>query len=143
MGSRSVFLRSNQSDFKGCPAHVHAHVKPRRRKGIRRIRTIRSGHCEIQTNEYRLEKRDAIGLRCCSDSNAMKGGQGLLFFSGSWGKFPGRNHRTGGPALQLRASSEQVTNYQFRTTPNILAIAFCQVVSEPDQQPRQNHHGYH
>jgi hypothetical protein len=30
-----------------------------------------------------------------------------------------------GPTLQLRASSEPVTNYQFRTTPNVLATAFC------------------
>jgi hypothetical protein len=49
------------------------------------------------------------------------------------GKVPGRNHRTGGPALQLRPSSEQVTNYQFRTTPNILAIASCQVEGEANQ----------
>ena len=50
----------------------------------------------------------------------MNGGQGLIFFSGSWEKFPGRNQGTGCPALQLRASSEQVTNHQLRTTPNIL-----------------------
>jgi len=35
-------------------------------------------------------------------------------------EFPGRNPATGCPALQLRASSEQVTNHQLRTTPNIL-----------------------
>jgi len=52
----------------------------------------------------------------------MKGRQGLIFFSGSWEKFPGRNHRTGCPAFLLRASPEQVTNYQFRTTSNILAV---------------------
>jgi hypothetical protein len=34
------------------------------RTGISRwIRTVRSGHCEIQTGGCRLEKRDVIGLR--------------------------------------------------------------------------------
>ena len=51
---------------------------------------------------------------------AMRRRQGLIFFSGSWEEVPGRNHDTGFPAFQLRASSEQVTNYQFRITPNIL-----------------------
>jgi hypothetical protein len=33
-------------------------------------------------------------------------------------------------------SSEQVTNYQFRTPPSILAIAFCQVWKrDPTNQP--------
>jgi hypothetical protein len=72
-----------------------------------------------------------------------EGRAGTTLFLGSWKKFSGRNHRTGGPALQLRASSEQVTNHQFQTTPNILAIAFCQVVSELNQQPKQKRDGYH
>ena len=53
---------------------------------------------------------------------AMRRRQGLIFFSGSWEEVPGRNHDTGFPASQLRASSEQVTNYQFRITPNILDL---------------------
>jgi hypothetical protein len=62
-----------------------------------------------------------------------EGRAGTALFLGLMGKIPGRNHRAGGPALQLRASSEQVTNYQFRTTSNILAIAFCQVGIETNQ----------
>jgi hypothetical protein len=120
LGSKGVLLRPNQGNFKGCLAHVDAHVRGCRRSGIRRTRTIRSGHCEIQTNECRLNDRTSKALRCCSDSNAMNGRQGLIFLSGSWEKFPGRNQGTGCPALQLRASSEQVKNRQLRTTPNIL-----------------------
>jgi hypothetical protein len=72
-----------------------------------------------------------------------EGRAGTDLFLGLMGRLPGRNHRTGGPALLLRASSEQVTNHQFQTTPNILATAFCQVVSELKPTTKQNHDGYH
>ncbi|MCS4039940.1 hypothetical protein GGP42_001591 [Salinibacter ruber] len=62
--------------------------------------------------------RASQALRCCSDSNAMKRGQGLLFFSGSW-----ENSQAGTIAqVALPSSSErprsklQTINFKLQQT---------------------------
>jgi len=68
----------------------------------------------------------------------MKGGQGLLFFSGSW-----EDSQAVTIAQVALSSCSERPRSNIQTLPDILAIAFCQVVSELKPTTRQNHDGYH
>ena len=51
-GDGGFFSVAKQRNIEGRLAHVNAHGEAGKRS---RFRTIGSGHCEIQTNEYRLD----------------------------------------------------------------------------------------